>query len=366
MIKIKERNGKFLNFFAPSMTVVVGAILLSFLNVLISFIILFLDPFFQWDFIIVNLLILLISQVFGMLIVYFLFIPLFKTRDREYHSLTLLNSVRTVFLICVTFTIVFTSNFILVYLFRVFDVVPQSGYTDILLNPDHLDNPLNILLFYFPVTIGAPVYEELVYRRFLIPLLEERGMTPIIAVITSSFAFAIAHLPNDLVNGNLPGGIIHVWAVFLIGMSLGLIYILARNIIYPIIIHGVLNFISFSGPLVSILGNNLMITSYNIIILLIFILGIGVILYSLWEYFRKRDAEWVVLIRRKAYNHIKYGILCFFIISTISAFLPLTIHFLLLGLAFYDVLLYYIISLCCIGFLIMLFLWLGTKTTYEF
>ena len=365
MIRIKERNGKFLNFFTPSMVVVVGGILLSFLNLLISFIIFFIDPLFQWDYIIVNLFILLISQFIGSIFVYFLLIPLFKARDIEYHSLNLLNSARTVFLICATFTIVFTSNFILVHIFRVFDVIPQSGYNDVLLNSEHLNNPINILMFYLPLTIGAPVYEEIIYRRLLIPLMEERGMSPIVAVLTSSFTFAIAHLPGDLVNGNLPGGIIHVWGVFFIGMSLGLIYILTRNVIYPIIIHGVLNFISFSGPLVSILGNDIMIMSYSVIILTIFLLGLGVFIFGLWQYFRKSDVEWVSLIRKKTYNHIKYGSLGFLIIGIISAFLPLVVLFFLLNIAVYDVLLYFIVSIGSFGFLIILFLWLGTRTTYE-
>ena len=141
-------------------------------------------------------------------------------------------------------------------------------------------------------------------------------------------------------------------------MSLGLIYILTRNIIYPIIIHGGLNFISFSGPLVSILGNDIMILSYSVIILTIFLLGLGVFIFGLWQYFRKRDVEWVSLIRKKTYNHIKYGSLGFLIIGIISAFLPLVILFFLLNIAVYDVLLYFIVSIGSFGFLIILFLWL--------
>jgi len=346
------------------MVVVVGGLLLSFLNILVSLIISFIAPFSQWDIIISNLFILFISQIFAICIVYFYFIPLFKARNIERHPLNLLNSIRTVALICATFTLAFMSNLILVYLFKFFNLIPKSGYNNILLNTEHLKNPLNFLLFYLPLTLGAPVYEELLYRRLLIPLMEERGMSSSLAVITSSFIFAIAHLPGDLVNGNLSGGIIHVWNVFLIGLSVGLTYILTRNIFYPIVIHAVLNFISFSGPLVLILGNHPMINFYNIIIFMIIFLGLGIFLFSLWQYFRKRDAEWVLLIRRRNYNHIKYGTLYFLIIGTISAFLPLVIYFILLELAIYDVLLYYLISIGCFGFLIIQFLWLGTRTTY--
>jgi membrane protease YdiL (CAAX protease family) len=290
---------------------------------------------------------------------------MFKARDSEHHRLNGLNSIRTILLLSMTITIVFASNFILVQIFRIFDVIPKSGYNNILLNPGHLNNPLNILIFYLPITIGAPFYEELVYRRLLIPLFEERGMTPIVAVVTSSFIFAIAHLPGDLVNGNLPGGVIHVWNVFLIGMSVGLIYVLTRNIIYPIIIHGVLNFISFSGPIVLLMGNNLMNLIYYIAYLFILSLGVGVFLFSLWQYFRNRDTEWIELIKKKNHNNIKYGILTFSIIGTTGAFLPLIIRVILLELAIYDVLQYTLISICCFGSLIILFLWLGTKTTYD-
>lgn len=365
MLVIRERNGKFLNFFSPSLVVLVGGMLLSFLNLLVSFIISFIGPFSQWDSIIVNLLILLMSQVFGIFFVYLLFIPLFKARNIERHHLNFLNSIRTVVLTCVTFTLIFISNFILVNIFKVFNAIPKSGYKIILLNSSHLNNPLNIMLFYLPLTIGAPIYEELLYRRLLIPLLEKRGMSSLIAVITSSFIFAIAHLPSDLVNGNVPGGIIHVWSVFLIGVSLGLIYVLTRNIFYPIIIHGVLNFISFASPIILLLENDSLIIGYNIIVFIIFFVGLGAFLFILWQYLKRRDAEWVVLIRKKPFSHIKLGILSFLIIGVISAFLPLGIHFLLLNLAVYDVLLYFMVSIGSFGILIVVFSWLGTITTYN-
>lgn len=347
------------------MVVLIGGLLLSFLAYLVSFIISFVDLFSHWDYLMTNLFILLISQVFGFILVYFLVIPLFKARKIEQYPLDLLNSVRTGALICVTFTLGYISNFILDYLFNFLNIRPQSGYTNLILNSEHLNNPLNILLYFLPLTIGASVYEEHVYRRLLIPLMEERGMSPLIAIITSSFVFAIAHLPEDLVTGNIPGSILHVWDVFLIGLSLGLIFILTRNIIYPIIIHGALNFISFSSPKVLILGNELMNIAYYTFVYIILFLGFGVFLFGLWRYLRKRDVEWVVLIRKKTFNKIKYGSLCFLIIGSISAFIPLALDNLLLNLAIYDVLLYYIIAICSFGFLVILFLWLGTRTTYD-
>lgn len=365
MISIIEREGKILNFFTPLMVLIVGSFLLSVFGNSISLIIYFIDPLLQWDYAIVNLLILIISQILGILIVYFLIIPLYKAKDVEYHSPNLRNSIRTILLICGTFTAVFASNYVFISLCRVFNILPQGGYNDILLRPEHLANPLNILIYYLPLAIGAPIYEELVYRRLLIPLLEERGMSPFIAVFSSSLLFAIAHLPSDLINGNLSGGIIHIWDVFIIGMSVGVIYVLSRNILYPIIIHGVLNFISFSGPLIIILGNELMILSYNIFIWIIIIIGVGALFIVVWQLLRKRKVEWVIILKEKAQPNIKKGILGFLILGIISVFFPILLQLVFINVALNNVLLYFIALICSNALVIVLFLWLGNKANYE-
>ena len=216
MVIIKEKNGKFLNFFTASMVVGVGGLLLGFLSILISFIIVLTEFYLLFDYTVISLLILFLSQFIGIFIVYYVFIPLFKAKNSEFRSITIFNSVRTILLICGIFTIIVSINFILFYIFRVFNLNPQSGYTNILLSPEHLTNPLNILIYYLPLIIGAPVYEELVYRRLLIPLLEKRGMSPLAAILSSSLLFALVHLPGDLISGNLSGTIMHISAVFLI------------------------------------------------------------------------------------------------------------------------------------------------------
>ena len=367
MVIIKEKNGKFLNFFTASMVVGVGGLLLGFLSILISFIIVLTEFYLLFDYTVISLLILFLSQFIGIFIVYYVFIPLFKAKNSEFRSITIFNSVRTILLICGIFTIIVSINFILFYIFRVFNLNPQSGYTNILLSPEHLTNPLNILIYYLPLIIGAPVYEELVYRRLLIPLLEKRGMSPLAAILSSSLLFALVHLPGDLISGNLSGTIMHISAVFLIGVSLGLIYILTRNVFYSIIIHGILNFISFSGPIVTVIAISTLTLTYDIIYWSIYIVGFGVLFYGLWQFFRKRDAEWVVLVREKNTMSILYGFSGFIVIATVSGFIPLLIQFTVvnLELAVYNVSLYFIVLIISYGVAVILFSWLGTRSRYE-
>ncbi|MDX1797236.1 MAG: type II CAAX endopeptidase family protein [Candidatus Lokiarchaeia archaeon] len=367
MVIINERNGKFLNYFTPLMVIGIGGILLESISLICTLIIVLIGPAFPLDLVITNLLVLLISQIIGIFIVYFVFIPLFKAKKVQYHKPTILNAIRTIVLICGTFSAIVIINLLLVYIIGIFNLNPQSGYSDILLTPGHLANPLNILIYYLPLTVGAPIYEELVYRRLLIPLLENRGMKPLTAITSSSLLFAIAHLPADLLNGNLSGGVIHITAVFLIGFSLGLIYILTRNVLYPIIIHGVLNFISFSGPLIIIAGNSTLALSYSITYWTIFIAGLGVLFYGLWQFFKKQTVEWVVIVRKKNPKNSLLGLFGFKSMGIIIIIIPviLELTFVGLGIAAYNIILYLIVIIISLSAILILYSWLGTRTRYE-
>ncbi|UCD00817.1 MAG: CPBP family intramembrane metalloprotease [Promethearchaeota archaeon] len=366
MVIIKEKSGKFLHFFTASLVVGIGGLLLSFLSILISFIIILTNFSLPFDYVITNLLIAFLSQLIGAFVVYFVFIPLFKAKNSEFHHLTLFNSLKTIILICATFTFVASINFGLIYIFKIFSLNPQSGYTNILLNTGHLASPLNIIIYYLPLTIGAAVYEELLYRRLLIPLLEQRGMRPSPVIFFSSLLFALAHLPDDLISANPTETIMHISAVFFIGISLGLIYVITRNILYSMLIHGVLNFISFTRPLVILIANSALTLAFDIIYWTIFIVGIGVLIFGLWQFLRKQNAEWVILIREKQTNPILYGTFGFLIMGIIGIFIPFIIQNVVIGLeiAIYSVLLYFIVLIVCYGAFLVLFLWLGTRAMY--
>ncbi|MFW9999674.1 MAG: lysostaphin resistance A-like protein [Candidatus Hodarchaeota archaeon] len=363
MILIKEKYGKFLNFFTASMVVGVGGLLLSFLSILVASIILVAEIYLHFDYIIINLLIVFLSQLIGALIVYFILIPLFKAKNSEYRHLTRFNSLRAILLICSTLTLITSINFSLMYIFRLFSLFPQSGYTNILLNAGHLANPLNILIYYLPLTIGAAVYEELLYRRLLIPLLEQRGMSPSPAILFSSLLFALAHLPDDLISANPTGTILHISAVFFIGISLGLIYVITRNVLYSMLIHGILNFISFTKPLVILIANSTLSLTYDIAYWIIFIVGIGILIFGLWQFLRKQNAEWVTLIREKQTNPILFGSIGYLVIGIVSIFIPLLIQTVVVNLeiAVYNILMYFIVLLICFGSVLILFIWLGTR-----
>ncbi len=367
MFIINERKGKFSNFLRPSIVVVIGAILLSFLQTILLTLSFSLNFTLGGDLVILSLLFLFISQVGGFLITYFILIPLMEIKGVKRNHLTLYNLKRTILFLCVLFAITIINNYIFVTIFTIFDLIPQSGYSGILLNATQLRNPLNIIIYYLPLTVGAPFFEELLYRRTLIPMLEKRGMASFTAVIASSIVFAFAHFPNDLINGNLYGGIIHCVGVFYISIVVGLIYVLTRNILFPIIIHSIVNFISFTGPIVITLENNILLRSYNITVFCIAGIGIGVLFYGIWRYFKRTKTDWVILLKTRSSNSIGKGLIGFISIGIASAFIPIIIEILSINLLILsaDISLYSSVLLASYAIVNILFFLVGTRIRYE-
>lgn len=367
MFIINEREGKLTNFLAPSMMVAVGAILLNFIQNIIFTVLLIFNFTLEMDILIFSLLITFLSQFAGILIIYFLVIPLMKIKEVKKQSFTSRNLFRTVLLICSTFTVNIINNYVFITIFDLFNLVPQSGYTGILLNASHLSNPLNVIIYYLPLTIGTPIFEELLYRRTIIPMLEKRGMAPFTAILTSSIVFAIAHFPNDLINGNLYGGIMHCLGVFYISISLGIVYIITRNILFPIIIHSFINFLSFSGPLINTLENEILLLSYNMLIISIAIMGIGILIYCVWQYFKRRSTDWVIILKKRSSQNIMLGLIVFLIIGSISAFIPIMIEvFSMNELIQSNNFPQYLTSLLAsYATVVILFFWLGTRAKFA-
>ncbi|MFX0066399.1 MAG: lysostaphin resistance A-like protein [Candidatus Hermodarchaeota archaeon] len=283
-----------------------------------------------------------------------------------------MNFFRTILLAFFAYGIYYFNAIALVTFYRILEsfglsLIPETGYGAILLTADHIANPFIILLYFVPVTIGAAVFEELVFRRMLIPLLEERGMAPFTAVIASSLIFAFVHLPNDLISGNLAGAIIHISGVLIIGFVLGLSYVLTRNILFPMIVHALMNFVSFAGPIVILMENDGLALVYGLTLLLIFLVTIGVAIFAVWQYFRVSTADWVTIIKEKSAIRILPGLVGFLALGVLLVTIPLIMEIFLgvlvaLGL---DLLLLLIFLFGGYSLFIIALVWLGSKTKYE-
>jgi membrane protease YdiL (CAAX protease family) len=111
---------------------------------------------------------------------------------------------------------------------------PQRELLDLMAR---LRGPLALVLTFLTVAVLAPVFEELVFRGFLLPWLDQRlrprlGLTAGrgAAIALSGFSFALIHLQ--------PGGLPVLAAL---GMVLGLAFARTGNLLTAILVHGLWN-----------------------------------------------------------------------------------------------------------------------------
>ncbi|MHA1995554.1 MAG: CPBP family glutamic-type intramembrane protease [Candidatus Hodarchaeales archaeon] len=107
-----------------------------------------------------------------------------------------------------------------------------------------LGDPLFFILFFGVLAVGAPIWEELVFRRTLIPMFERRGFGQAWALLFTSLMFSLRHTPTDLFEGSLGFAISHFFSTLIGGLMLGFLYLRTRNIFWPILLHSITNSVS--------------------------------------------------------------------------------------------------------------------------
>ena len=105
------------------------------------------------------------------------------------------------------------------------------------------DNTVNLIISSIPmwllilvVVVIGPIFEELVFRKFLMDRLLCIGEYG--AVLISSLAFGLFHQ-----------NLYQLFYAAMIGVVLGFVYVKTRNILYPIIIHVCFNFFGSALPM---------------------------------------------------------------------------------------------------------------------
>ncbi|MEP0891146.1 MULTISPECIES: type II CAAX endopeptidase family protein [unclassified Leptolyngbya] len=97
------------------------------------------------------------------------------------------------------------------------------------------NDPLALGLFLFTAAIAAPIFEETLFRGFLLPSLT-RYLPASGAIALSSLIFAIAHLSLS-----------EVLPLTALGAILGFVYVRSRNLLAPILLHCLWNSITMIG-----------------------------------------------------------------------------------------------------------------------
>ena len=112
----------------------------------------------------------------------------------------------------------------------------QGGSNPLLSFALEAQDPFVLVIFFFTAAIAAPLYEEIMFRGFLLPSLT-RYVPVWGAIVISGLIFAIAHL-------NLS----EVLPLLVLGIILGIVYTRSRNLLASILLHSLWN----SGTLFSL------------------------------------------------------------------------------------------------------------------
>lgn len=112
----------------------------------------------------------------------------------------------------------------------------QGGSNPILFLALQAQDRVALAIFFITASIAAPIFEEIMFRGFLLPSLT-RYMSVTTAIILSAFIFAIAHLSLS-----------EVLPLATLGIILGVIYTRSRNLLAPMLLHSLWN----SGTLISL------------------------------------------------------------------------------------------------------------------
>ena len=112
----------------------------------------------------------------------------------------------------------------------------QGGSNPLLFLALQAQDKVALFIFFSTASIAAPIFEEIMFRGFLLPSLT-RYTSISGAIIISGFIFAIAHLSLS-----------EVLPLATLGIILGFVYTRSRNLLAPMLLHCLWN----SGTLISL------------------------------------------------------------------------------------------------------------------
>jgi len=273
---------------------------IQFLTEAIFILIIFLLPF-SLDIFLARMIVLFFSSILGILFIYFILIRLLRLGIDKTQQLPPLRSLKWVGII---FSLLWMSISLITIildgissifgiklpLFTGFDYLPVT-YTD---------NILIVLFWLLSSTVILASFKEIWYRRTLIPLLEKRGVSTSLSLLSISFLYGLLNTLVELGlevrffqielfsfatmqdSGTTLFHGLHLFIyTFLISLACGTIYIITRNVLYSIIVHSLTNLLillTFSIPMLNI---QILELAFSFITILLIIGGLFIILNSI-------------------------------------------------------------------------------------
>lgn len=182
------------------------------------------------------------------------------------------------------------------------------GYTIFKVGPRVTDIYDTLSLFIYSLIL-APIFEELIYRDFILKRLRRYG--EVFAIVISSLLFGLIH-----------GNISQFISSFLLGIVLGYVYIITNSVKTTIFLHLVNNaYVTIYNEL--LFRNVKEIGFYQVILIVELVISVFLLIYALWNL--RKDSNMHLKTNLKSPNTNSNYRLYFYRITTILVFISFAV-----------------------------------------
>ncbi|WP_455463114.1 CPBP family glutamic-type intramembrane protease [Candidatus Hodarchaeum mangrovi] len=172
----------------------------------------------------------------------------------------------------IEFMVFFTDLFL-----NIFDLEPiTSTPYDV-----YFKDTFSLIAFICLILLIGPLLEEIIYRFFIVTILQKVSDSWFTSSIISAFIFSLSHTLVDLIESSLRYTFLHLLTTFLLGIVLSLIFI-KWGLIPAVLFHSLWNGYSLFSQLLII--NNL-VTVLDLILIVFFLFTILTAIIMLFRYF---------------------------------------------------------------------------------
>ena len=297
---------------------------------------------FSIEIFLARMLVVFLSSILGVLFIYFILIRLLRLNTPENSKTPQLPPLKNLKWTFIIFSLLWMSisiiTIILNGLSSIFNVnLPLFSSFDFLPVND-VNNVFMILFWLLSSTVIFASLKEVWYRRTLLPLLEQHGISTSLSLLSISIFYGLLNtllevglevriLQTELISlvtmHDLGTTIVNSLHIFIFGFSLslacGIIYIITRNILYSIIIHSLTNLLILLTYLIPILNIPILMLVFLIGMIILISGGLFIILNSLIHEFPSLPSykEWKEISPKFLKNQVNKKFIGFFLISTI-------------------------------------------------
>jgi len=126
----------------------------------------------------------------------------------------------------------------------------------------NLFRPSWLKLIALLVAIASGFCEEIIFRKWLMDLLQHKGYGPLLQLASSALAFGLAHAIWGVIRGSLRAAVGAMIATGGLGLALALVYLASHRIILPCIIaHFLINLLIEPGLVLAAVRGEMSVSS---------------------------------------------------------------------------------------------------------